>query len=281
MSLFIAALNSGSNGNCYYIGNDEEAIFIDAGLACIEIERRMERLGLPMQRVKAIFISHEHKDHIFGVPTLAKKYKLPVYITPTTHKHGGMRIADNQVLPFRQGNNVQIGKLLVTAFTKSHDAVDPHSFIVSSDEVTVGIFTDIGKPCKQLIHHFQQCHAAFLEANYDEDLLQRSSYPYFLKQRIQGDQGHLSNKQALDLFNQHRPPFMSHLILSHLSKENNSPAIVENLFTEHAGEIKVIVASRVVETNLYHISHQPVANRSLLKKLPVRKRPTVQLGLFD
>jgi len=281
MSLFIAALNSGSNGNCYYIGNEEEAIFIDAGLACSEIEKRMQRLGLPMQRVKAIFISHEHKDHIFGVPVLAKKYKLPVYITPTTHKHGGMRISENQVFNFSQGNDVQIGKLLISAFTKSHDAVDPHSFIVCSGEVTVGIFTDIGKPCKQLIHHFRQCHAAFLEANYDEDLLQRSSYPYFLKQRIQGDEGHLSNRQALDLFNQYRPPFMSHLILSHLSKENNSPAIVENLFTEHAGEIKVVVASRVAETSLYQITHQPVANRTLLKKLPVRTRPTVQLGLFD
>jgi len=281
MSLFIASLNSGSNGNCYYIGNEEEAIFIDAGLACIEIEKRMNRLGLPMQRVKAIFISHEHKDHIFGVPTLAKKYQLPVYITPTTHKHGGMRIAEKQVFPFRQAESIQIGKLLITAFTKSHDAVDPHSFIVSCGEVTVGIFTDIGKPCKQLIHHFQQCHAAFLEANYDEDLLQRSAYPYFLKQRIQGDQGHLSNSQALDLFNQYRPPFMSHLILSHLSKENNSPGIVENLFTEHAGEIQVVVASRVVETALYHISHRRVANRTLLKKLPARVRPNVQLGLFD
>ena len=281
MSLFIAALNSGSNGNCYYIGNEEEAIFIDAGLACSELEKRMQRLGLPMQRVKAIFISHEHKDHIFGVPALAKKYKLPVYITPTTHKHGGMRIAENQVLAFSQGDSIQIGKLLIKAFTKSHDAVDPHSFIVSSSEVTVGIFTDIGKPCKQLIHHFQQCHAAFLEANYDEDLLQRSSYPYFLKQRIQGDQGHLSNRQALDLFNQYRPPFMSHLILSHLSKENNSPAIVENLFTEHAGEIKVVVASRVVETSLFQISQQRIANRTLLKKLQNRPRPTVQLGLFD
>jgi phosphoribosyl 1,2-cyclic phosphodiesterase len=281
MSLFIAALNSGSNGNCYYIGNEDEAIFVDAGLACSEIERRMQRLGLPMQKVKAIFISHEHKDHIFGVPTLAKKYKLPVYITETTYKHGGMRIAENQVLPFNPGNAIQIGKLLITAFTKSHDAVDPHSFIVSGNEVTVGIFTDIGKPCKQLIHHFQLCHAAFLEANYDEDLLYRSSYPYFLKQRIQGDEGHLSNRQALDLFNQYRPPFMSHLILSHLSKENNSPAIVENLFTEHAGTIKVIVASRVVETSVYQISHQPIANRTLLKKLPVRPQPTVQLGLFD
>lgn len=131
MSLFIAALNSGSNGNCYYIGNEEEAIFIDAGLACSEIEKRMTRLGLPMQRVKAIFISHEHKDHIFGVPTLAKKYHLPVYITPTTYKHGGMRIAEKQVFPFRQAESIQIGKLLITAFTKSHDAVDPHSFIVS------------------------------------------------------------------------------------------------------------------------------------------------------
>ena len=281
MSLYITALNSGSNGNCYYIGNDEEAVFIDAGLACSEIEKRMKRLNLPMQRVKAIFVSHEHKDHIFGVPALAKKYHLPVYITPVTYKHGGMRIVENQVIPFRDGAQIIIGKLSVSAFTKSHDAVDPHSFIVRCGEITVGIFTDIGQPCKQVIHHFQQCHAAFLEANYDDELLKRSSYPHFLKQRIKGEQGHLSNSQALELFNQYRPPFMSHLVLSHLSKENNSPSIVENLFTEHAGETQIIVASRVRETPVFQITHQPVVNRTLLKKLPPRKSPIVQLGLFD
>src|SRR5579864_5104294 len=89
MSLFIASLNSGSNGNCYYIGNADEAVFVDAGLTCRETEQRMYRLGLPMNRVKAIFISHEHSDHIHGVSQLVSKYKIPVYVSETTLKEAG------------------------------------------------------------------------------------------------------------------------------------------------------------------------------------------------
>jgi phosphoribosyl 1,2-cyclic phosphodiesterase len=84
MSLFITSLNSGSNGNCYYIGNEHEAVLVDVGISCRETEKRMNRLGLSIQKVKAIFISHEHSDHISGVPVLAKKYKIPVYVTPKT-----------------------------------------------------------------------------------------------------------------------------------------------------------------------------------------------------
>ncbi len=251
MSLYITSLNSGSNGNCYYIGNEEEAILIDAGISCRETERRMKRLNLHMQKVKAIFVSHEHTDHIRGVPVLARKYRLPVYITAPTLTHSGMQL---EGLSFRAFEPIQIGRLQITAFPKHHDASDPHSFIIHNDNIRIGVFTDIGIPCDQLISHFSQCHAAFLETNYDEEMLEKGRYPYFLKNRIRGGKGHLSNTQALEVFKTHRPSYMSHLFLSHLSRDNNDPALVHALFTEHAADTAIIVASRYEETGVYRIA---------------------------
>ena len=256
MSLFITSLNSGSNGNCYYIGNDKEAILVDAGISCREIERRMKRLGLLMDKVKAVFVSHEHHDHIKGVPTLSKKHQLPIYITEQTKRHARLSLHRDLVMSFNAHEPVSIGDLVVTAFPKLHDASDPYSFIISCKDIKVGVFTDIGSPCSHVIKYFQQCHAAFLEANYDELMLDQGNYPYYLKKRIRGGMGHLSNKQALHLFKTYRPDFMSHLFLSHLSKNNNCPNLVGELFNKNAGGVKMIVASRYEQTPVYFIDHQ-------------------------
>jgi phosphoribosyl 1,2-cyclic phosphodiesterase len=253
MSLYITSLNSGSNGNCYYIGNDWDAVLIDAGISCRETEKRMKRLGLSMQQVRAIFVSHEHTDHIRGIPVIARKYHLPVYITAATLVSGGLQLNAQQVMSFSAYTPVQVGSLTVTAFPKFHDASEPHSFIVNGGDINIGVFTDIGAPCEHVIRHFQQCHAAFLETNYDEQMLEQGRYPYFLKNRIRGGQGHLSNRQALELFTTHRPAYMSHLLLSHLSQENNSPDLVQALFAEHAGGTEIVVASRFSETAVYRV----------------------------
>ncbi|CAL1519312.1 Ribonuclease BN [Chitinophaga sp. MM2321] len=253
MSLLITSLNSGSNGNCYYIGNNSEAVLVDAGLSCRETEKRMLRLGLSMDKVKAVFISHEHIDHIRGITVITKKYRLPVYITPGTLTGGRLVLNEQLVSSFTAYEPVQIGGLSVTAFPKLHDASEPHSFIVSNQEVNIGVFTDIGAPCEHVIRHFQQCHAAFLEANYDEQMLEQGRYPYYLKNRIRGGKGHLSNKQALEIFVNHRPAFMSHLLLSHLSQDNNNPLLVQELFDEHANGVKIVVASRYAETAVFQI----------------------------
>ena len=253
MSLSITSLNSGSNGNCYYIGNSTEAVLIDAGISCREIEKRMKRLGLHIEKIKAVFVSHEHTDHISGVPMFIKKYKVPVYITTPTLRHGKLKLEKKLIRPFKAHESIIIGELAITAFPKFHDATDPYSFIIDCKNIRVGVFTDIGTPCKQLIKHFKKCHAAFLEANYDEQMLEEGSYPYFLKNRIRGGLGHLSNKQALECFITNRPAFMSHLFLSHLSKNNNNPQLVEKLFNGHAAGVKIIVASRYEETAVYNI----------------------------
>ena len=253
MSLFVASLNSGSNGNCYYVGNEHEAVLVDVGISCRETETRMARLGLSIRKVKAIFVSHEHSDHIRGVTVLAKKYQLPVYITPLTLFHGGLRLDEGMVADFTPGQPIRIGELIITAFSKLHDAAHPHSFTVTCGDIKVGVFTDLGTVCENLILHFQQCHAAFLEANYDEDMLENGNYPYHLKRRISGGKGHLSNKEALALFIDYKPTCMSHLFLSHLSKDNNDPTLVHNLFNTHARGAEIIVASRYHETAVYHI----------------------------
>jgi phosphoribosyl 1,2-cyclic phosphodiesterase len=278
MCLYIASLNSGSNGNCYYIGNDNEAVLIDAGLSCREIEKRMKRLGLLITKVKALFVSHEHADHIFGIPVLAKKYQLPVYITAATLQYSGFTIDKNLVVPFHTYEPVSIGALSITPFPKFHDASDPHSFIVECNTVKVGVFTDIGVACEHVTMHFKQCNAAFLEANYDEEMLATGRYPYHLKQRIRSTKGHLSNNAALQLFTSYKPSWMSHLILSHLSKNNNRPELVRQLFSEHAGTTRIIIASRYTETDVYQINNiiEPVIDHDK----PLTNRRPLQLSMF-
>ena len=261
MSLFIASLNSGSNGNCYYIGNERDAVLVDAGISCRETERRMQRLGLSMKKVRAIFVSHEHSDHINGVTVLSKKYDLPVYITPATLQNSGLQLAHHSPVSFTAYQPVIIGGITVSAFPKFHDAAHAHSFIVEFNGIKVGVLTDIGAACEHVTRHFSQCHAAFLEANYDEDMLEKGRYPFHLKRRIRGGMGHLSNSQALEIFINHRSPYLSHLLLSHLSRDNNRPELVHELFSQHAKGTEIIVASRYEESAVYHISGAPLAEQ--------------------
>lgn len=251
MSLEVCSIASGSNGNCYYVGNENEAVLIDAGISCKEIERRMKRSGLSLQKIKAVFISHEHTDHTSGITLLAKKYKLPVFISEQTLRNSKLWVEKPQLNFFTANEQVVIGDLLVHPFSKLHDAADPYSFTISANEIVVGVITDIGVACKNVIYHFNRCHAAFLESNYDEAMLENGRYPYYLKNRIRNGYGHISNRQAVELFLQHRSPSLSHLFLSHISHNNNCPKLVEELFTANAGNVKTIVTSRHKETEVY------------------------------
>jgi phosphoribosyl 1,2-cyclic phosphodiesterase len=263
MSVFIASLNSGSNGNCYYVGNENEAVLVDAGISCRETEKRMKRCGLNMEHVKAVFISHEHSDHIRGVETLVKKYQLPVYITEATLNNSRLSPPKELIRTFTENQTIAIGQLQVTPFPKSHDAADPYSFMIEHDGIKTGVITDIGYNCEQVIHYFSQCHAVFLEANYDEQMLEEGGYPFYLKKRIRSNKGHLSNDQSLELFQKHRAPHLKLLLLSHLSKQNNSPELVEKLFSAHAGNTTITVASRYKESDVYFVSHDFPSQRCL------------------
>lgn len=276
MHINICSLNSGSNANCYYVGNENEAVLIDTGLSCRETEKRMTGLGLSMDTVKAIFISHEHSDHVTGLAAISKKYQLPVYITEATLGNCKVPVDENLVQYFQQTKPVNIGNLKITSFKKNHDAADAHSFMISGYGINIGVITDIGFACKKVIKYFGQCHAAFLESNYCDTMLANGNYPYYLQERISSDVGHLSNAQAVELFKHYRSEHLQLLILSHLSKNNNKPELVENIFTPHAGSTKIIVASRYEASPVYRIEGSPV--------LTLRKQKQVkhenQLSLF-
>lgn len=284
MSLFIASLNSGSNANCYYIGNSLDAVLVDAGLSCRETERRMKQLGLAMEKVKALFISHEHADHITGMAGISKKYQLPVYITGGTLKNSTVPLEKHFIRPFKHAKQVMLGGLGVTPFRKSHDAADPYSFMISGNNINIGVITDIGYPCKRVIRYFSQCHAAFLESNYCEDMLANGTYPAYLKKRISGDEGHLSNTQALDLFINYRSPDLQLLILSHLSKNNNNPGLVKKLFVPHAGNTRIIIASRYEATEVFEVNtvpnKKPLLGQGISKNKKTKGPDKNQLTLF-
>lgn len=280
MAVQITSLNSGSNGNCYYIGNEQDAVLVDAGISCKETEKRMAALQLDISKVRAVFISHEHTDHIKGLTVLATKYQLPVFISKHTYTNSGLNIPQEQLRWFSGETVNQVMGISVHTFSKKHDAKDPHSFVVETNGVSVGVFTDIGTACQNVEKFFGRCHAAFLEANYDEAMLENGRYPLFLKNRIRGGNGHLSNNQALEIFARHRPSFMTHLLLAHLSKDNNDPVLVQSLFEAQCPQTKIVVASRFHSTPVFELLANGVKTTTPAQKKYAAVLP-VQMALFN
>jgi phosphoribosyl 1,2-cyclic phosphodiesterase len=270
MPVFIASINSGSNSNCYYVGTPHHAVLVDTGLSCRETERRMKQLQLDMDKVRAIFISHEHADHITGLAGLSKKYQLPVYITNDTFRASRLPVQDHLLRHFRHKDKITVGDLQILPFKKFHDADDPHSFVISAYGRNVGVLTDIGHACREVIHYFSQCDAVFLESNYCDDMLANGNYPYYLKKRISSDVGHLSNAQALELFCRHRHEALELLILSHLSKNNNHPDVVERLFKPHAGNTQLFVASRYAASPVFELGERYGKEVEMVREVEVK-----------
>lgn len=219
----ICALASGSNGNCYYIGNSQDAILVDAGINCKQILMRMAEVGLDPKKIRGVFITHEHGDHVRGIRVFGKKLDIPAFLTQgtfdslfSTYKPYAARI-------IQPGIPVDIGSFRVHPFLKNHDASEPTSFRIEHKDINIGVFTDIGEPCGNVVDHLSKCHALFLETNYDEKMLSEGSYPEYLKERIRSSVGHLSNKQAFELLREHGHPNLKCVFLSHLSAENNTP----------------------------------------------------------
>ena len=244
MNMQIASLNSGSNGNVYYFGYGNDAILVDAGLSCREAEKRMKLLNLDIARIKAVFITHEHSDHIFGLKGLLKKYDFPVYMTRKTFEAAEFKFPIKNLHHFRSHDSIETGKFTLTAFPVNHDAADPHGFFISAGGKSAGIFNDIGFACEQVKKYFGKCHAAFLECNYDENLLNQGNYPAYLKERIKGPKGHLSNNEALEVYRNCRSTGLNYLFLSHLSSENNSPERVLALFNNEDPAVRFMIAGR-------------------------------------
>lgn len=252
----IAAIASGSNGNCYYLENNNDAIFIDAGISARRIVERMTRLGLSMSKLRGVFISHEHSDHIRGLDVLTRKYPIPVFMTQKTYASYGKIIKDSLLNIFSPGQHVQLGEISINPFLKSHDAVEPCSFSVSSkSKVVVAVMTDIGLKCSNVIAHLRNADAVFLESNYDDHMLRTGHYPPYLKKRISSDLGHLSNEQAGMLVLEYASSRLRHVFLSHLSANNNTPDLALGTFNHFIMQrndlkVEVTLASRQKESDL-------------------------------
>jgi phosphoribosyl 1,2-cyclic phosphodiesterase len=251
--LKIAALASGSNGNCYYLENDDDAVLIDAGVSRKQIVERMGRLGLSLSKLRGVFISHEHNDHIHGIDVLSRRHAVEVFMTRKTCSAYGRVIGNGPIHFFSPGEKVQLGSLCISPFLKSHDAAEPCSFSISSGNRTVAVMTDIGLHCENVIEHLSNADAVFLESNYDDHMLKTGPYPAYLKRRIASDVGHLSNVQAATLALEHASARLTHVFLSHLSANNNTPDLALQTFLRITGKRSdlrpdVLIASREKES---------------------------------
>ena len=226
----IASIASGSNGNCYYLENNDDAILVDAGISARQIVARMARLGLSVSKLRGVFISHEHSDHVRGLDAFTRRYAVPVFMTQKTYSSYGKIVRDSSLNFFSPGMQVQLGKICIHPFLKSHDAAEPCSFSVSSGSKTVAVMTDIGCKCASVTSHIRNADAVFLESNYDDDMLRTGYYPPYLKARIASDSGHLSNIQASSLLLEHASSRLKHVFLSHLSANNNTPELALGAF---------------------------------------------------
>ncbi len=240
----LCALASGSNGNCYYIGNEKDAVLVDAGISAKQILIRIAEAGLDASKIRGIFVTHEHSDHIRGVRILSKRLGIQAWFSQGTFNTLSEAEQPGLTGIFIPGRAVTIGSLTVHPFLKNHDAAEPCSFRIEHDDWHIGVFTDIGEACQQVKHHLRKCHALFLETNYDEKLLWDGPYPYILKRRVASSHGHLSNDQAFELIRDHAGPELVHIFLSHLSGENNRPELVAARFLSLTDRFNVKLTSR-------------------------------------
>ncbi|WP_313190788.1 MBL fold metallo-hydrolase [Sphingobacterium sp.] len=251
-----AALASGSNGNSYYIAKGNTSILIDAGINSKHLHLRMASLGINPASINAIFITHEHTDHISGLSVFLKRYQIPVYLTVGTYESSRLQLPSYLINFIKPNSVVNLEDLAVYGIPKYHDAQEPCSFLVSDGELNISVLTDLGRICENVKKAIRIADILFLEANYDEEMLLTGRYPYHLKNRIKGGWGHLSNKISLEAFIENKSKRLKHLILGHLSGENNSVELVERVFAPHCQEFKMSVAKRTESTPLFEISKQ-------------------------
>lgn len=228
--MHLYSIASGSSGNCIYAGNEEEGILIDVGISMKRVKEGLEQQNLSFDNVKAIFITHEHTDHVSGLGPVLRKVPIPVYATgETVHaiwEKGNMKnISPDLFHSISPKEEVLVGDMMVRPFSISHDAANPVCYTVERDKKKVGIATDMGCYTQETIDNLADCHALLLEANHDINLLQVGNYPYSLKLRILGDKGHLSNDASARLIKELLHSDLQHIVLGHLSKENNFPEL--------------------------------------------------------
>ena len=239
MSLSICSISSGSSGNSYLIKSKEGAILIDAGISASRIISGLKRAETEPSEVKAVFITHEHSDHVAGVRVLMKKIpNLQVFASKGTlqmmlqkgYFGTELEIDKNRMHIITEGDEIDLCGLLVRAFPIIHDAIEPFGYCINKGAKSISIVTDTGIFTESILYNVLESDVIVIEANHDTEVLRQGSYPYYLKKRILSEEGHLSNMQAakalckiLETSSKKRC-----VLLAHLSDENNTPSLAEN-----------------------------------------------------
>lgn len=226
----LCSIASGSSGNCIYVGSDATHLLVDVGISGKRTEAGVHSLGITLRELDGILVTHEHADHIAGIGVMARKYGIPIYATEGTIQairncNSVGKIDDSLFVTIKADEKVTIKDLVVNPMKISHDASEPVAYRFSYGNKKVAVCTDLGLYNDYTIECLRGMDALLLEANHDVNMLQVGPYPYYLKQRILGNRGHLSNENSGRLLCNILHDNLQHIILGHLSKENNLPEL--------------------------------------------------------
>ena len=230
-------------------------VLIDCGLGIRQLQARLAEAGLQPEDINAIFITHEHGDHIGCARALALRYRIPVWMSQGTHAAIGAPDFDGLLHTARDGKVIDLGGLELTPFTVPHDAREPMQLSCSDGSAKLGVLTDLGHATSHVLSHLKGCDAMLLECNHDTALLEQSPYPAFLKRRVSGDYGHLSNAAAADIARTVMHRGFKHLVAGHLSTQNNRPELAQSAVAGALGcnNEDVVVAGASSGTPWLHI----------------------------
>ena len=251
-------LGSGSRGNALLIISPRAKVLIDNGFSFKQLRERAALLGESLDDLKAVFVTHEHSDHVSGVGVLARRLNVPVYMTPDTYAHLPYSVGKIPCVEcFEAGDAIALDGLLLRSFTVSHDAADPVSFVVEWEGLRLGIATDLGHAPNLVKRRLKHAHALVLESNHCPDMLRRGPYPPDLQQRIRSRHGHLSNPDMNALLAGLLHDGLQFVVLAHLSQENNTgelaQALASRIMARHPA--RLVVAEQDRPTPLLAIDH--------------------------
>lgn len=224
------SLASGSSGNCYYIATEHTALLIDAGIGVRTIKKHLKEHNLLLSSVHAVLVTHDHADHIKSVGCLGEKYYIPVYATKLTHIGISRSYCMTEKLKtaahtLEKESPIVLGDFSITAFEVPHDGTDNVGYFIEAEGKRFCFVTDIGHITPTVLPYMCKANYLILESNYDEEMLRTGPYPAYLKQRIAGANGHLSNTEAAEFLAEHTSEELKYVWLCHLSKDNNHPEL--------------------------------------------------------
>ncbi len=229
--VIVATLASGSKGNSTYIGDHRRGVLVDCGLSTKQILARMEQLGLGDARIDAVLLTHEHNDHVGACRVLDDRLlqrqgqRVPFHMTAGTDMGLSKRVRPTERVRVASGVPFQVGAFTIEPFTVPHDTRDPVAYAVQLGDLRCGVITDLGRSTRLVERMVSQLDICVLEFNHDHEMLMDGPYPWHLKQRVRGQHGHLSNDQAAALLRQGASAKLRHLVLAHLSDDNNEPDV--------------------------------------------------------